>query len=333
MKRLLLLLALVCGFANAQYYGPVYTPSTVAITGGTITGTTVGGNTFTTGTGTLTLGAGKTTTFDHTSTFTTTDAQTYTFPATSATLARTDAANTFTGTQTIGAAVVTTLNGHTFTTGSSTFTGTAAQTYTFPTTSATLARTDAANTFTGTQTFSGLLTATKNVGITNGDVATNSNSKLFMQGTSTGYNWLIANNNNFAGLEFTPSTATGGTTYSTPTVTMTPLNLTVTGHYVSGGTVPTVATNDCGSSTQGVITAGGNDNGFLVTAGTAAVTSCAITFGTAWTAAPKACSFTPANTTAAAAATVAAYISAISTTKVTISGTALASAAYYVRCW
>lgn len=67
---------------------------------GAATATSINGNTITAGTGTLTLGAGKTTTFDHTSTFTTTDAQTYTFPTTSATLARTDAANTFTGAST-----------------------------------------------------------------------------------------------------------------------------------------------------------------------------------------------------------------------------------------
>ena len=113
---------------------------------GTLTVTTLNGHTFTAGS----------------STFTGTAAQTYTFPTTSATLARTDAANTFTGTQTMGTVVVTTLNGHTFTTGSSTFTGTAAQTYTFPTTSATLARTDAANTFTGTQTIGALTVTTVN---------------------------------------------------------------------------------------------------------------------------------------------------------------------------
>ena len=62
---------------------------------GAATATSINGNIFTTGTGTLTLGAGKTTTFNHTSTFTTTDAQTYTFPTTSATVARTDAAQNF----------------------------------------------------------------------------------------------------------------------------------------------------------------------------------------------------------------------------------------------
>lgn len=125
--------------------------------------------------GSLSIASGKTATFDHTSTFTTTDGQTYTFPTTSATVARTDAANTFTGTQTVGALVATTVNGNTITTGTgtltlgagktttfdhtSTFTTTDAQTYTFPTTSATLARTDAANTFTGHQTIEGVATA------------------------------------------------------------------------------------------------------------------------------------------------------------------------------
>jgi hypothetical protein len=57
-------------------------------------------------------------------------------------------------------------------------------------------------------------------GITIGDTTTNSNSVLRMQGTSAGKNWQIANNLNVAGLEFTPSTADGGTTYTTPAVTM-----------------------------------------------------------------------------------------------------------------
>jgi hypothetical protein len=67
-------------------------------------------------------------------------------------------------------------------------------------------------------TATGLITAPKgsSAGITIGDVTTNSNSVLRMQGTSAGYNWQIANNLNSGGIEFTQSTATGGTTYSTP---------------------------------------------------------------------------------------------------------------------
>ena len=58
---------------------------------GVVTCTKVNGNAFTAGT----------------STFTGTAGQTYTFPTTSATVARTDAANTFTGTQTVGTLSVT----------------------------------------------------------------------------------------------------------------------------------------------------------------------------------------------------------------------------------
>jgi hypothetical protein len=58
-------------------------------------------------------------------------------------------------------------------------------------------------------------------GITIGDVSTNSGSVLRLQGTSLGRNWQIANNINVAGIEFTPSTADGGTTFTTPAVAFT----------------------------------------------------------------------------------------------------------------
>lgn len=121
-----------------------------------------GGTGYTVTTGTLALAGNFATTGAYNLTIAQTGSVTMTLPATSFTVARTDAANTFTGTQTIGALVATTVNGHTFTTGSSTFTGTAGQTYTFPTTTATIARTDAANTFTGTQTIGALVATTVN---------------------------------------------------------------------------------------------------------------------------------------------------------------------------
>lgn len=146
------------------------TDGALAFTLGAITPSTVNGNTFTTGTYTLTGTAGKTLNFTNSLTLSGTDSTTMTFPSTSATIARTDAANTFTGTQTIGALVATTVNGNTFTTGtgvltiaasktltvnnSIALTGTDSTTMTFPTTNATIARTDAAQTFTGIQTFS-----------------------------------------------------------------------------------------------------------------------------------------------------------------------------------
>ena len=86
------------------------TLSNCTLTHGTATGTVVyagtqvvaklNGNTITTGTGVLTLAAGKTLTASNTLTLAGTDATTQTFPTTSATIARTDAAQTFTGTQT-----------------------------------------------------------------------------------------------------------------------------------------------------------------------------------------------------------------------------------------
>ncbi len=129
-------------------------------------------------------------------------------------------------------------------------------------------------------------------------------------------------------------TAPSGTAAANATVTqrlsLNATSLTAAFHIASGGTVPTVASNDCGSATQGTVTAGGNDNAFKVTVGTAAVTQCDITFGTAWTAAPKSCVIGNANATAAA---TTAYVGSISTTQVSIRGVALASAAYYVQCF
>lgn len=55
---------------------------------------------------TLTIADGKTLTVNNSITFAGTDATTMTFPATSASIARTDAAQTFTGTQTFAGAVV-----------------------------------------------------------------------------------------------------------------------------------------------------------------------------------------------------------------------------------
>lgn len=76
-------------------------PTLVTPVLGAATATSINGNTFTTGTYTLTGTAGKTLTFSNTLTLAGTDSTTMTFPSTSATIARTDAAQTFTGTQTI----------------------------------------------------------------------------------------------------------------------------------------------------------------------------------------------------------------------------------------
>lgn len=63
--------------------------------------------------------------------------------------------------------------------------------------------------------------------------------------------------------------------------------LSVTGHQHSHGTAPTVANNDCGTTSQGTVVAKSTDVSGSFTVGTLAVTSCAITFNGAWTNAPN----------------------------------------------
>jgi hypothetical protein len=80
---------------------------------------------------------------------------------------------------------------------------------------------------------------------------------------------------------------------------------------------------------SGGSTIAGTDQSGLVTVGSSPTTSVAITFGGAYPAAPKGVTLTPANSTAAATGTTGAYVSAVSPTAFTITGLALASAAYY----
>lgn len=82
--------------------GSVATATTtpaITLTLGAITPTSVNGLTVTTTTGTLTIASAKTLTVSNTLTLAGTDSTVMTFPTTSATIARTDAANTFTGIQ------------------------------------------------------------------------------------------------------------------------------------------------------------------------------------------------------------------------------------------
>ncbi len=80
--------------------------------------------------GTFIIPTGKTATFNSTNSWIGTDAANYTFPTTSATIARTDASQTFSGTQTFGTFVATTLNGNTFTAGTGVLTLAAGKTLT-----------------------------------------------------------------------------------------------------------------------------------------------------------------------------------------------------------
>lgn len=82
-----------------------------------LTNKTYNGNTFTAGTGTLTIAASKTLTANNSITLAGTDSTTMTFPSTTATIARTDAGQTFTGVQVMTSPSITT----SIVTGSTTF--------------------------------------------------------------------------------------------------------------------------------------------------------------------------------------------------------------------
>lgn len=94
---------------------------------------------------------------------------------------------------------------------------------------------------------------------------------------------------------------------------------------------PTIASGACGTTTNGVVTSGTNQSG-LITIGSAATTTCTVSFSKTLAAAPSACVIFPASAGAADAATTVARISSITTSQFVITGSALASTAYYYLC-
>lgn len=92
---------------------------------------------------------------------------------------------------------------------------------------------------------------------------------------------------------------------------------------------PTITGGACGTSPS--VT--GTDLSFNITMGSGTLTTCTINFGTARPAAPQACQLTPSNAAAAATGTTGAYVSALSTTQLTVTGTNLTSAAYGINCY
>lgn len=134
---------------------------------------------------------------------------------------------------------------------------------------------------------------------------------------------------NFPGL--TPSTidgmAIGNTTRSSVKSTTLDANDQIT---TSAG-LPTIASGDCGASTNGAVVAGSTNQSMSITIGATATATCKITFSKAL-AIPKACSFSPMNATAAAVGTTVARIGAPTSTDVTITGSALQSSNYNVMC-
>lgn len=133
--------------------------------------------------------------------FVTTAGQTYTFPTTSATMARTDAANTFAGAQTFGSSISTSTSG----------TGSAIK---------------IAPGTTGSKFLY--------FGSTPGD---NASGITFYEASNSTTNWEVGTNITVSGAyQFIPSTTGGGTTYTTSVCDIATTGVTITGtHTVSGG--------------------------------------------------------------------------------------------------
>lgn len=235
---------------------------TLATLAGTeaLTNKTINGMTITASTGTFTLTNGKALSVANSLTLQGTDGTTMTFPATTATLARTDAANTFTGTQTIGALVATTVNGVGFTgTGGKTLTvsnsltlaGTDATVMTFPSVS------DTVVTLSASQTLSNKTFVSPALGTPVSGVATN------LTGTAAGLT---------AGNTTTNANLTGGVT-SVGNATTVVTNANLTGDVTSVGNATTLATvnSNVGSfvganvtvNAKGLVTAASNGSSVI----------------------------------------------------------------------
>lgn len=106
---------------------------------------------------------------------------------------------------------------------------------------------------------------------------------------------------------------------------------TVTGLLRTTFGTPTIASGACGTTTNGVITSGTNQAG-LITIGAASTTTCTVSFSATLSAAPNACIAFPASAGAAATGTTVARVSSVTTGGFVITGSALASTAYYYLC-
>jgi len=136
--------------------------------------------------------------------------------------------------------------------------------------------------------------------------------------TAGAWNCAVAANGTANPGLFTTLSATGVATFSGQIV-------------VTGQGLPTIASGACGATTNGAVVAGSTNQAFSITIGSAATTTCTISWSATLASAPKACTFSPMNA-AAIAATTLPFISIPSTTAVVFNGAVLASTNWSFIC-
>jgi hypothetical protein len=173
-------------------------------------------------------------------------------------------------------------------------------------------------------------TVTNSVGISIQDQTIGTNNFGITSAVSSGSGKWNIYSSGTAQNAFAGNTSFGGTSPPSDPVDVTG-NMGVTGHIsMSTGNTPTIASAACGALTNGTIT--GTDQEGKITIGAATTTTCAVTFGSStWPSAPTGCTFSPASA-ASAALTVLPYISAVSSSGFTLSGSVLASTSFYYHC-
>lgn len=109
-------------------------------------------------------------------------------------------------------------------------------------------------------------------------------------------------------------------------------NQLVGGQIFSTTGLPTIASGACGATTNGAVVSGSTNQSGQITIGSAATTTCTISWSGTLAQAPNACVFFPMNATAAATGTTVARVAAPTTGGVVLSGSALANANYAYVC-
>ena len=117
---------------------------------------------------------------------------------------------------------------------------------------------------TGTLSATGTINAAQNVLIGSAAPAADTTTLLTFQGSNLQRNWRLGVNVAAGEVTLTPSTANGGTTYTTPVVTVTTAGLAVTGALSATGAADTIIGSESGTGSGtggGVIAATASANG------------------------------------------------------------------------